>query len=206
MNTDELPFDVDFAINLDEFARDARKAQGLEVTKVIKNTEDRLTLTVDKRVGNGYKLDFRRQGDSEVDVYTTDPYGTGMVQAHYGISEERAWWEYDFILETIDLPLKLFGYEGSQAQALNQGQSGAQGDSDVFSDEEIRGIISTLTEEKVVGEPFIQIDASGVSTRGPSDIPQWAIGEAQGKSAPFTVDGHTYVAYEGRGYTAIVRQ
>ncbi len=204
MNIDELPFSADKVINLDEFTQAAKEAQGLEVANIIDNTEERLTIWVDKNVGGGYKLDFRRQGDSEIDIYTTDPYGSGLVQAHSGKSEEAAWWEYDFILETIDVPLKIFGDE--DPQSLSQGQTDAEVDSDAFSDKEIRGIISTLTEEDVVGKPFIQIDASGVSTRGPSDIPQWAVDEAEGKSAPFTVDGYTYVAFDGRGYTAVVRR
>jgi len=204
MNVNKIPFSAGNVIKIDEFFRKVKEAQGLEVTNIIENTEERLTIWVDKDVGEGFKLDFRRRGPSEIDISTTDPNGSGMIQAHSGKSKEAAWWEYDAILDTIDVPLKIFGDEVSQAPI--QGQTGTQVDSDTFSDEEIRGIISTLSDEGVVGEPFIQIDASGVSTRSQSDIPQWAVDEAEGKSAPFTVDGHTYVAFDGRGYTAVVRR
>jgi len=72
-----------------------------------------------------------------------------------------------------------------------------------FTDEEIRGIASTLRDEDMVGELFIQIDRSGVSVR--SDVPNWAIDEAERESNPFTVDGQTHMAFSGRGYTAVVR-
>jgi hypothetical protein len=109
MNIDELPFDVDFVINLDKLFQEAKEAQGLKVTEVIENTENRLTFWVDKRVGEGFKLDLQRRSPSEIDIYTTDPNGPGMIQVYTGKSDEGAWWEYDFILETIDAPLKIFG-------------------------------------------------------------------------------------------------
>ncbi|MCS3822681.1 hypothetical protein [Salinibacter ruber] len=109
MNTNKLPFDADFVINLDKIAQEAKEAQGLKVTEVIENTENRLTFWVDKKVGEGFKLDFRRRSPSDIDIYTTDPNGLGMIQVYTGKSDEGAWWEYDFILETIDAPLKIFG-------------------------------------------------------------------------------------------------
>jgi hypothetical protein len=72
-----------------------------------------------------------------------------------------------------------------------------------FTDEEIRGIASTLRDEDVVGELFVQIDRSGVSVR--SDVPNWAVDESKSESNPFTVDGQTHMAFSGRGYTAVVR-
>ncbi|MCS3662001.1 hypothetical protein [Salinibacter ruber] len=114
MNTDELPFDIDFAINLNKFAQEAKEAQGLKVTKVIDNTEDRLTIWVDSDVGEGFKLDFRRRSHSDIDIYTTAPNGPGMMQVYTSKSDEGAWFEYDFILETIDVPLKIFGDEEAQ--------------------------------------------------------------------------------------------
>jgi hypothetical protein len=85
-------------------------------------------------------------------------------------------------------------------QAADVTMSAGGGD---FTDEEIRGIASTLRDEDMVGELFIQIDRSGVSVR--SDVPNWAIDEAERESNPFTVDGQTHMAFSGRGYTAVVR-
>jgi hypothetical protein len=78
-------------------------------------------------------------------------------------------------------------------------EEGLEGD---FSDEEIRGIASTLRDADAVGAEFIQIDSSGVSVR---DIAPWAMEEAERESNLFTVDGVNYMAFSGRGYTAVLR-
>lgn len=78
-------------------------------------------------------------------------------------------------------------------------EEGFEGD---FSDEEIRGIASTLRDADAVGAEFVQIDSSGVSVR---DIAPWAVEEAEHESDPFTVDGVDYLAFSGRGYTAVLR-
>lgn len=78
-------------------------------------------------------------------------------------------------------------------------EEGFEGD---FSDEEIRGIASTLRDADAVGAEFIQIDGSGVNVR---DIAPWAVEEAERESDPFTVDGVDYLAFSGRGYTAVLR-
>lgn len=109
MNIYEIPLDDALVINLDKLFQKAKEAQGLEVTEITENTGDRLTFWVDKKVGDGFELDFRRRSPSEIDIYTTDPNGSGMIQVYEGKSDEGAWFEYDFLLETIDTPLKLFG-------------------------------------------------------------------------------------------------
>ncbi|WP_263834413.1 phage tail tube protein [Salinibacter sp.] len=78
-------------------------------------------------------------------------------------------------------------------------EEGFEGD---FSDEEIRGIASTLRDADAVGAEFVQMDGSGVSVR---DIAPWAVEEAERESDPFTVDGVDYLAFSGRGYTAVLR-
>jgi hypothetical protein len=78
-------------------------------------------------------------------------------------------------------------------------EEGFDGD---FSDEEIRGIASTLRDADAVGAEFVQIDSSGVSVR---DIAPWAVEEAERESDPFTVDGVDYLAFSGRGYTAVLQ-
>lgn len=83
--------------------------------------------------------------------------------------------------------------------SVSNPEEGFEGD---FSDEEIRGIASALRDADAVGAEFIQIDGSGVSVR---DIAPWAVEEAERQSDPFTVDGVDYLAFSGRGYTALLR-
>lgn len=199
MATEELLSSLLAAMDPTHIERKVKDAKGLEVKKISDNEERRLVFTASDEDGEHYRFDFLRRSPTEIDIYITNPDGMGQVLVHDGKSDEAAWQEYDFLLEPIDASLEIFGANEVEVRGQDIEEEG-------FSDREIEGIISTLSDEGVIGEPFIQIDASGVSTRSEDNIPQWAIREAESKSAPFTVNGETYVAFGGRGYTAIVNQ
>lgn len=71
-----------------------------------------------------------------------------------------------------------------------------------FSDKEIQGIAEAMMDAGVVGEECVQIDGSGINVREPA---QWLAAEAEKQSDPFEVNGVEYMAFSGRGYTAVIR-